>query len=113
MVNIRVMRVAVHQWPVLVVMGVRLVPVPGEIVLVPVMRIVHMSVAVRQCFVFVAVLLAFGDVQPYTHRLRKINPTTIRISIVRSACLRPVCGRAVYRNQAILGLRPAPRSDRR
>ncbi len=51
--NIRIMRMAVHQRPVNMDMGMRFGAVPREIVRVPMMRIVRVRVPVRQGFVFV------------------------------------------------------------
>lgn len=55
-VDVRIVWMAVHQWLVLVVIGMWFAPVPGEIVRVLVMRVVRMRVAV---------LMAFGEVQPH------------------------------------------------
>jgi len=60
-VNIRIMRMTVHQWPVLMKMSVRLGPVPGKIMFMPVMRIVYVAMRVRERLVFVLMRVALGQ----------------------------------------------------
>ena len=49
--DVWIVRVAVHQRRVLVKMGVRLTPVPGEIVFMSVMIVMDMRMRVRKGFV--------------------------------------------------------------
>jgi len=63
-VDVRVMRMAVHQPLVAVRVCVRLVAVPLETVLMAVMRVVHMAVRMFVRFVRVLVRVPLADVQP-------------------------------------------------
>ena len=64
--DVRVMRVAVHQRPVLVKMGVRLMAVPRKIVFMPVMIVMDMRMTVRKRFVLMSMRMTLGEVQPHT-----------------------------------------------
>ena len=59
--NIRVVRVAVHQPLVTVRMAVRLVSVPHEVVRMAVMIVVHVAVRMLQRFVNMRVHVALAD----------------------------------------------------
>lgn len=65
MMDIGVVRVAVRQRFVCVRMRVRLAPIPVEIVHMLVMGIVHMAMGMRDRFMSVHMLVAFGQVQPH------------------------------------------------
>ena len=67
MMDIRVMRMAVRDGLVGVLVRVRLTPVPWEVVCMLMMCIVHMAVRMRDGLVGVHVLMALGQVQPDTH----------------------------------------------
>lgn len=62
--QVRVMRMAVPQAAVLMLVAVRLAAVPSERVLVPVMLVVHVLVVVRHLLMDVRVLVALRQVQP-------------------------------------------------
>ena len=64
--NIREMRVRMRDRRMGMRMGVRLVAIPREIVFVPVMRVVPMTMRVVQRGVRVRMLVTFADVQPDT-----------------------------------------------
>jgi hypothetical protein len=64
--NIREMRVRMRDRRMGMLMGVRLVAIPREIVLVLVMRVVPMTMRVVQRGVRVRMLVTFADVQPDT-----------------------------------------------
>ena len=68
MMNIRIMRVAVHQRRVLVGVAVRFIALRWRIVLMSMMFVVHVAVGVRQRFVRVSVRMALGQMQPYPER---------------------------------------------
>ena len=68
MMDVRVVRMAVHQRRMLVEMGVRLRAVPREIVLVLMMSLVHMPVPMSERLVCMFVLVTLGKVQPHTQR---------------------------------------------
>ena len=70
--DVRIMRMTVSQRRVGVLVGVRFMSVPVEIVRVLVVFIVYVSVGVRDRRVGVQVLVPFGQVQPYarTHQRR-------------------------------------------
>lgn len=63
-VQVGVVRMRMDQARVAVRMHVRFAPVPGEIVLMPVMRVVHMLVRVLHFLVRVRMFMMFGQVQP-------------------------------------------------
>ena len=63
-VNVRVMRVAVSDDLVLMQMGMGLGAIPGEVMLVPMMFVMHVRVAVQQWLVRVQVVMTFGEMQP-------------------------------------------------
>ena len=67
-VNIRIVRMAVHERFMRVMVGVRLDAVPREVVRVLVVRIVRMPMRVRERLVRVRVLVPLGEVQPYASR---------------------------------------------
>jgi len=64
-VNVRKMRVLVGHRLVLVVMHMRLAPIPIEIVRMLVMLVVHMGMAVLHGRVRVFVLMPLREVQPH------------------------------------------------
>lgn len=66
-VDIRVMWVRVPHLHVLVPMFMGLLPIPGKVVAVEVMLVMHMPVSVIEHFMRMFVLMAFGKVQPNTH----------------------------------------------
>ena len=68
MMDIRVMRVAVHQWRVLVEMGMRRVPVPREVVFVPMVFVVYVGMVVRERHMCVLMGVTLGEVQPHAGR---------------------------------------------
>ena len=62
--DIRVVRMPVHERLMAVLMGVRLVPIPLEGMLMQVMSIVAMGMGVGERLVSVLVLVHLGEVQP-------------------------------------------------
>lgn len=68
--DVRIMGMAVGQWRVGVLVGMRFAPVPFEIVRVLVVFIVHVAVGVGDRLMGVQVFVPFGQVQPYarTHQ---------------------------------------------
>jgi hypothetical protein len=67
-VEVGVVRMAVHQPPVPVSMRVRLAAVPRDIVRVPVMGVVHVRVGVLHRLVDMIVRVPLREVQPYAER---------------------------------------------
>ena len=67
MMEVGIMRMAMHERLVNVPMRVRLVPVPF-VVRVPMVLVVDVRVRVLEEFVGVLVLVPLGDVQPYAER---------------------------------------------
>ena len=65
-VKIKVMRVGVHQRRMLMLMGVRLDTIPTAGVLMLVILVVAVHVRMGQALVPVGMIVALGDVQPYT-----------------------------------------------
>jgi len=65
-VKIGIMGVGVHQRRVLMRMGVRLDDIPTAGVLMLVMLVVAVHVRMSQALVPVGMIVALGDVQPYT-----------------------------------------------
>ena len=64
-VDIRIVRMAMGQRGVGVLVRVRFAPVPVEIVYVLVMFVVHVAVGMRDRLVRMQMLVAFGQVQPH------------------------------------------------
>ena len=64
-VDVRIVRMAMCQRCVSVLMRMRLTPVPIEIVHVLVVLVVHVAVCMRDRLVGMQVLVAFGQVQPH------------------------------------------------
>jgi len=62
--RIGIMRMPVPHRPMDMRVRVRLGAIPREIMLMLVMRVMHMSVLVRQSFMAVFMLVALGQVQP-------------------------------------------------
>ena len=67
-VQVGIMGMAVHQRGMLVVVGMRFAAVPGEIVLVPVVLVVHVPVSVGHRLVRVHMGVPFGEMQPEPKR---------------------------------------------
>ena len=67
---IGVVGMAVHELFMPMRMDVRFCPVPGEVVDVPMMRVVAVRVRMLHRFVHVFVLVSFTDVQPHAQRHR-------------------------------------------
>lgn len=67
-VDVRKVRVAMHQRIVHMRMGVRFLAVPREIMRVLVMFVVAMAMIMRQRFMRVLVSMTLADVQPNAHR---------------------------------------------
>ena len=68
MVQVGVMWMRVHEWRMNVHVRVRLPSVPREVMVVPMMLVMHMGMRVFQWRVNVQVRMALGDVQPDTDR---------------------------------------------
>lgn len=68
MMDVRVMRMAVGDRRMGVLVGMRLVPVPVEIVRVLMMLVMHVAMGVGDSLVGVQVFVALGEVQPDTGR---------------------------------------------
>ena len=66
--QIRIVGMRMHQRPVPVPVRVRLAAIPREVVLVPVMLVVRVSVLVLERFVRVLMLVALAHVQPDARR---------------------------------------------
>jgi ABC-type Co2+ transport system permease subunit len=66
MVNIRIMRVVMQQFPVNVRVRVSAIVLQQVVMMMPVMLIVHVAVFVLEGFVPVLVLMAFGKMQPHS-----------------------------------------------
>ena len=77
-VQVGVMGMGVHQRRMHMRMHVGLAPVPGEIVGVPVMRVVAMGVRMLQPLVRVPVRMALGYVQPYASRHQQSRRDQLR-----------------------------------
>jgi len=67
-VDVRKVRVAMHQRIVHMRMGVRFLAVPWEVMRVLVMFVVAMAMIVSQWLMRVLVSMTFADMQPNTHR---------------------------------------------
>jgi hypothetical protein len=73
--EVRIMRMAVPHCRVLVLVAMRLVPVPAGRMLVPVMLVVHVLVRVCHALVDVLMLVALRHVQPHAGRHQRAgNP---------------------------------------
>lgn len=68
MMQIRIMRVCMHQWFVRVFVSVRLRTIPRRVVFVLMMRIVAVLMRVHQAFMPVNMAMPFADVQPNADR---------------------------------------------
>lgn len=66
-VDIRKVRVAMHQWIVHMRMGVRFLAVPREIMRVLVMFVVAMAMIMRQRLMRMLVSMTLADMKPNTH----------------------------------------------
>jgi ASC-1-like (ASCH) protein len=66
-VDVRIVWMAMHQRLVCVRMAVRLLAIPGKIVVVLVMLVVVMAVRVYESLVRMFMRMAFADMQPDTH----------------------------------------------
>jgi hypothetical protein len=84
MMNIGKVRVPMAQPAVRMLVSVRLPPVPLEVMLVPMMLVMHMSMCVRKRLVDMLVLVALGNMQPNTERhtrRRQPESDSTRLSI--------------------------------
>lgn len=66
--NIGIVRVLMGQWRMPMKMAVRLLSVPGEIMLMLMVLIVAMGMRVFQCIVQVFVLVPLSEMEPHTQR---------------------------------------------
>ena len=67
-VNVRKVRVLVRHYRMVMRMGMGLRALPGKVVRMLVMRVMHMAVCVRKRFMRVFVFVVFGQVQPDAQR---------------------------------------------
>ncbi len=79
MVQVWVVRMRVDQRLVAVAMDMRLAAIPGGIVRVPVVRIVHVLVFVLQRLMRVLVRVALREVQPHAERHQSSGEPESRI----------------------------------
>ena len=70
MMDVRVVRMAVQQRLVAMLVGMRLLSAPGGVVRVPMVRVVNVQVIVSERFVPMLVFVPLGQMQPDAERHR-------------------------------------------